>query len=204
MENIVSILWPPFFKIVVTLNCVVVLVGDIAKYLNDRFWFFNRSKLLSVRKLLPTTFSRFFWNSSMCTKKSNFWMKISSKYNVETIILIYFSANQNCRWWGSCNTKGQKQTTFAKARHNYRTLRRLFKLFRLSNWNWAVMQTPKCVFNLTVILQSNLITVIAFRAFTVYLNKPRHPRQKSNRSDAASSAMTGPTSSIYIKKTGLQ
>ena len=62
------------------------------------------------------------------------------------------------------------------------------------------MQTPKCVFNLTVILQSNLITVIAFRAFTVYLNKPRHPRQKSNRSDAASSAMTGPTSSIYIKK----
>ena len=154
-------------------------------------------------------------------KKSNCWIKISSKCNVETIffrgffgffkydvywwnILIFFSANQNCRWWGSCNTKGQKQTTFAKARHNYRTLRRLFKLFRLSNWNWAVMQTPKCVFNLTVILQSNLITVIAFRAFTVYLNKPRHPRQKSNRSDAASSAMTGPTSSIYIKKTGLQ
>ena len=169
---------PHFSNFVVTLNCFVV-VGDIAKYLNDRFWFFNRSKLLSVRKLLPTTFSRFFGILLCVPKKSNCWIKISSKYNVETIILIYFSANQNCRWWGSCNTKGQKQTTFAKARHNYRTLRRLFKLFRLSNWNWAVMQTPKCVFNLTVILQSNLITVIAFRAFTVYLNKPRHPRQKA-------------------------
>ena len=91
----ISILWPPFFKIVVTLNCFVV-VGDIAKYLNDRFWFFNRSKLLSVRKLLPTTFSRFFFELFYVyiPRKSNCWMKLcTSKCNVETIF-----SNFSCRF----------------------------------------------------------------------------------------------------------
>ena len=150
---------------------------------------------MSVRKLLrkksPTTFSQFFLNSSIAYQ-NNYLLQENFGRNVETIfsgcffvkyyvyrcyiVFFIFSANQNCRWWGSSYTKGQKQTTFAKARHNYRTFRRLFKLFRLSNWNWAVIQPPMC-FQFDK-LKSNSITVIAFRAFTVYLNSQDNPDKK--------------------------
>ena len=100
-------------------------------------------------------------------------------------ILIFFSANQNCRWWGSCNTKGQKQTTFAKARHNYRTIRRLFKLFRLSNWNWAVIQPPMCF----QIWQIKVKFDYSYSLPSLYSLSQQPTQTKSNRSDAASSAV---------------